>query len=71
MTSQILKNCLNVLKTEQMKNEFKEVFLSLINFAIKELYIYIILIIFFIFSSLALHLGILIILIKNFNKNSN
>lgn len=69
MKSQIISNCLNVLKSDEMKEELKDIITPLINFIMKEFSIYLILLIFFIFSSFALHLGILIILLKN-NKNS-
>jgi len=69
MKSQIINNCLNALKSEEMKKDLKEIIMPLINFIIKEFSIYLILLIFFIFSSFALHLGILIILLKN-NKNT-
>lgn len=68
MKSQIINNCLNALKSEEMKKELKEIISPLINFIIKEFSIYLILLIFFIFSTFALHLGILIILLKN-NRN--
>ena len=71
MKSQIISNCLNMLKSDEMKKELKEVMMPLINFIIKEFSIYLILIIFFIFSSFALHLGILIILLKNNSNNAN
>ena len=70
MKSQIINNCLNILKSEEMKKNLKEILSPLINFIMKEFSIYLFLIIFFIFSSFALHLGILIILLKNNNKNS-
>jgi hypothetical protein len=70
MKSQIINNCLNILKSEEMKKDLKEILSPLINFIMKEFSIYLFLIIFFIFSSFALHLGILIILLKNNNKNS-
>ena len=71
MKSQIINNCLNILKSEEMKKDLKEILTPLINFIMKEFSIYLFLIIFFIFSSFALHLGILIILLKNNNNNNN
>lgn len=70
MKSQIINNCLNILKSEEMKKDLKEILTPLINFIMKEFSIYLFLIIFFIFSSFALHLGILIILLKNNNKTN-
>ena len=70
MKSQIINNCLNILKSEEMKKDLKEILSPLINFIMKEFSIYLFLIIFFIFSSFALHLGILIILLKNNNKTN-
>jgi|TARA_R110002072_G_scaffold22_5_gene132 hypothetical protein len=71
MKSQIINNCLNVLKSDEMKKELKDIISPLVNFIIKEFSIYLILLIFFIFSSFALHLGILIILLKNNKNNKN
>ncbi len=71
MKSQIINNCLNILKSEEMKKDLKEILSPLINFIIKEFSIYLFLIIFFIFSSFLLHLGILIILLKNNNNKNN
>tara|TARA_R110002072_G_scaffold54564_2_gene143109 strand:+ start:256 stop:492 length:237 start_codon:yes stop_codon:yes gene_type:complete len=71
MKTQLINNCLNMLKSEEMKKELKEIISPLINFILKEFSIYLILLIFFIFSSFALHLGILIILLKNNRNNKN
>ena len=70
MKSQFVNSCLNALKSDEMKQEIKEIITPLINFIIKEFSIYLILLVFFIFSSFALHLGILIILLKNNNNNT-
>lgn len=67
MKSQIINNCLNILKTEEMKKELKEIIMPLINYLFKEFSIYLIILIFFIFTSFLLHLGILIILLRNSN----
>ena len=69
MKTQIINNCLNALKSEEMKKELLEIISPIKDFIVKEFSIYIILLIFFLFSSFALHLGILIILLKNI-KNS-
>lgn len=70
MKSELINNCLNILKSEEMKKEIKQIISPLINFIIKEFSIYLILFLVFMFSSFALHLGILIILLKN-NKSNN
>jgi len=70
MKSELINNCLNILKSEEMKKEIKQIISPLINFIIKEFSIYLILFVVFMFSSFALHLGILIILLKN-NKSNN
>lgn len=63
-----LKQCLVLLKTEDVKNELKSIFSPVVEFILEEISLYLYLFIFFILVSFILHLGILIILLRN-NKN--
>ncbi len=63
-----LKQCLVVLKKEDIKEEIKAIFSPIIEYILQEISLYLYLFIFFIFVSFLLHLGIIIILIKNNNK---
>jgi hypothetical protein len=58
-----LKQCLNVLKTEDVRNEIKIIFSPITDMILYEMYPYIYLIVFFVFLILVLILAILIILI--------
>lgn len=63
-----LKQCLAVLKQDDIKNEIKNILSPIIEFILEEISLYLYLFIFFILVSFILHLGILLILLKN-NKN--
>lgn len=69
MTTQIqeknslLKQCLNILKTEDVRNEIKIIFSPITDMILFEMYPYIYLIVFFVFLILVLILAILVILI--------
>lgn len=64
----ILKQCLVILKREDIKSEIKTIFSPVVEYILQEISLYLYLFIFFIFVSFLLHLGILIILLKS-NKN--
>jgi hypothetical protein len=68
ISNSFLKQCLVVLKQDDIKNEIKSIFSPIVNFILEEISIYLYLFIFFILVSFILHLGILIILLRN-NKN--
>ena len=59
----LLKQCLNILKTEDVRNEIKIIFSPITDMILFEMYPYIYLIVFFVFLILVLILAILIILI--------
>jgi len=63
-----LKQCLLILKREDIKDEIKTIFYPVVEFILQEISLYLYLFIFFILLSFILHLGILIILLRN-NKN--
>jgi hypothetical protein len=60
----ILKHCTNLLKTEEVKKELKEIFKPLFDYFFKEISIYLFFFVFFILTSFLLHLGVLILLIR-------
>lgn len=62
--------CINFLKSEQMKKELKDIIKPILEYLFKELSIYLFFFIFFIFTSFLLHLGILVLLIR-YNNNIN
>jgi hypothetical protein len=64
----ILEQCLNFLKSEEIKNEIKDILKPVIDYIFKELGLYLYLFSFLILASFVLHLGILILLIR-YNKN--
>ena len=64
----ILEQCLNFLKSEEIKNEIKDILKPVIDYIFKELGLYLYLFTFLILASFVLHLGILILLIR-YNKN--
>jgi hypothetical protein len=69
--SPLLKQCLDILKREDVKNELKELFKPIINLILFEInpYIYIILIlVFLIFIMILSNLVILISILRNNNK---
>jgi hypothetical protein len=61
----LIKECLNVLHRKEVKDEFKELMLPLLDMLIKEIYPYIFLSIIFVFISFLLILGIFILLLRS------
>jgi hypothetical protein len=68
ISNSFLKQCLVILKREDIKNEIKSILSPVIEFILEEISLYLYLFIFFILVSFILHLGILMILLRN-NKN--
>ena len=66
----VLDHCFNILKSEEIKSEIKELIKPFLNYILKEISLYLYFVIFLIILSFMLHLGILILLIK-YNKNIN
>ena len=64
----IFDGCIQLLKSEEIKQEIKEIIKPLRSYILKEISIYLIFFIFFILLSFFLHLGILVLLIR-YNKN--
>jgi hypothetical protein len=64
----IIKECLTILKRDEVKYELKNLLLPLIEFILSKIYPYIYLSLTFIFVSFLLHLGILILLLRNNTK---
>ena len=73
MDKNFIKQCLIILKDEEIKYNIKSViypiFEPLINLIFKELYPYIYLSLIFVFISFLLHLGIFILLVRNKSIN--
>lgn len=61
----LLTQCLDVLKRDDVKNEFKNLMTPLIELILQDLYPYIFLSIIFVFISFLLILGIFILLMRN------
>ena len=61
----IIKECLDVLHIEEVKEEFKQLMRPLIDMLIKEIYPYIFLSIIFVVISFLLILGIFILLLRS------
>ena len=70
MKNLMLDQCLNFLKSAEIKRELKEIMKPLIEYLLKEISIYLYFFIFFIIVSFLLHLGVLVLLIR-YNKNIN
>lgn len=66
----MLEHCFNFLKSEEIKNEIKEIIKPFLNYILKEISLYLYFFVFLIILSFMLHLGILILLI-NYNKKLN
>ena len=62
-----IKECLVILKREDVKGELKNLLSPLIDFILFKIYPYIYLSLIFVFISFLLHLGILILLLRNKN----
>ena len=70
MKNFLIKQCLDILKTEDVRNEIKVLFSPVTDLILYEIYPYIYVIIFLVFLIFILILAILIILITLFrNKN--
>ncbi len=65
MRDKLIEQCLEVLKREDVKAEFKLLFSPLIEVIIGNIYPYIYLSLIFVIISFLLHLGIFIILMRN------
>lgn len=63
----LLEQCLNFLKSEEIKCEIKEILKPFTDYIFKELSLYLYFFVFLIILSFLLHLGILILLIQ-YNK---
>lgn len=63
MKNSLIKQCLDILKTEDVRNEIKVLFSPVTDLILYEIYPYIYIIIFFVFLIFAFILAILIILI--------
>ena len=61
----LIKECINVLHKDEVKQEFKELMKPLLSMLIQEIYPYIFLSIIFVFISFLLLLGIFILLLRN------
>jgi hypothetical protein len=61
----IIKECLVILKREDVKSEFKNMLSPFIDLIIKEIYPYLYLCLIFVVISFLLHLGIFILLLRN------
>lgn len=71
MTNSIIKQCLDILKTEDVRNEIKALFSPVTDLILYEIYPYIYLIIVLVFVIFILILAILIILVSLLrNKNT-
>ena len=63
----LLEQCLNFLKSEEIKKEIEEIMKPIIEYIFKELSLYLYFFAFLIIVGFLLHLGVLILLIR-FNK---
>lgn len=61
----IIKECLIVLKREDVKDELKKLFSPIIDLIIIQIYPYLYLCLMFVLISFLLHLGIFILLLRN------
>ena len=64
----LLKECLLILKREDIKAEIKSILSPFMQLILQEISLYLYLFVFFLLVIFLLHLGILIILLRN-NKN--
>lgn len=65
----ILENCLSFLKSEEIKNQLKDILKPLLEYFFKEISIYIYFFIFFIATTFIMQLAIIIFILKNNNIN--
>jgi hypothetical protein len=56
--------CIKFLKSEEIKNEMKNIITPIMDYFLKQIHIYLYFFLFFIFISFVLHLGVLFLLIK-------
>ncbi len=61
----LINQCLNILKREDVKTELKILISPLINMILVEIYPYIYLSLIFVIISFLLHLGIFVLLLRN------
>ena len=71
MKSSIIKQCLDILKTEDVRNEIKVLFSPVTDLILYEIYPYIYVIIFLVFLIFALILAILFLLITLLRNKKN
>ena len=69
MKSSLIKQCLDILKTEDVRNEIKQLFSPVTDLILYEIYPYIYVIIFLVFLIFALILATLVILIALMRNN--
>ena len=60
-----IRRCLEILKREDVKNEFKQLMRPMVDVIIQEIYPYIFISIIFVFVSFLLILGIFILILRN------
>jgi len=63
--SNLINQCLNILKRDDVKTEFKNLMSPLINMILVEIYPYIYLSLILVIISFLLHLGIFVLLLRN------
>jgi len=61
----IIKECLVILKREDVKNEFKNILTPFVELIIQQIYPYLYLSLLFVIISFLLHLGIFLLLLRN------
>lgn len=60
----IAYHCIKFFKSEEIKNEMKNIINPIMDYFLKQIHIYLYFFLFFIFISFILHLGVLFLLIK-------
>ena len=63
--SNLINQCLNILKRDDVKTEFKNLMSPLINMILVDIYPYIYLSLILVIISFLLHLGIFVLLLRN------
>jgi hypothetical protein len=69
MKDSIINQCLDILKTDDVRNEIKIIFSPVTDLILYEIYPYIYIIIFLVFLIFILILAILVLLVSNFMRN--
>ena len=69
MKDSIINQCLDILKTDDVRNEIKVIFSPVTDLILYEIYPYIYIIIFLVFLIFILILAILVLLVSNFMRN--